>query len=64
MNMISVSSSSIRKVGHNGSTLAVLFHTSDTIYKHPRVPFVLFLRLLQAESPGTFYNQNIRGRFK
>lgn len=64
MALIPVSSSSIRAVGYNGSTLAVLFHTSDTVYEHPRVPFSVYLGLMRAESMGAYYNQHIRGKYK
>ncbi len=64
MSMISVSSSAIRRVGYNGSTLAVLFHTSDTIYEHPHVPLAVFLGLMAASSMGAYYNAHIRGRYR
>lgn len=64
MALIPVRSSAIRAVGYIGSTLAVRFHTSDTIYTHPRVPLSLFLGLMRAKSMGQFYNQRIRGKFK
>jgi hypothetical protein len=63
MNLIPVSSSSIRAVGYDGYHLFVQFHTSDTIYTHPGVSEAVFLELLHANSPGTYYNQNIRGRY-
>jgi hypothetical protein len=62
--MIPVNSSSIRAVGWAGNHLFVQFHTSDKIYDHPGVPHQIFLCLLHAESKGTFYNQNIRGRYR
>jgi hypothetical protein len=62
--LIPVSSSSIRAVGYNGSTLAVLFHTSDTVYTHPRVPLSVYLGLMAASSMGAYYNAHIRGRYK
>lgn len=64
MALIPVSSSSIRAVGYNGSTLAVLFHTSDTVYEHPGVPLSVFLGLMRAESMGAYYNRFIRGRYR
>jgi hypothetical protein len=51
-------------VGYEGSTLAVLFHTSVTVYEHHGVPYSLFEGLLNAGSPGIFYNLFIRGKFK
>jgi len=44
--------------------LAVVFHTSSTIYDHPDVPNSVFEALINADSPGTYYNQNIRGKYK
>jgi hypothetical protein len=64
MALIPVNSSSIRAVGYNGYTLAVLFHTSDTVYEHPGVPYSVFLGLMQADSMGAYYNLHIRGRYK
>ena len=62
--MIPVTSSAIRAVGYVGSTLAVLFHTSDTVYEHPGVPYSVYVGLMQADSMGAFYNRYIRGRYK
>ena len=62
--LIPVNSSAIRAVGYDGHTLAVLFHTSDSIYEHPGVPYSVFLGLLHAESKGAYYNQHIRGKYR
>ena len=62
--MMSVNSSSIRAVGYDGYTLAVQFHTSDTIYDHPGVPYSVYLGLMQASSMGAFYNRFIRGKYR
>ena len=62
--MIPVNSSSIRAVGFDGYHLFVQFHTSDTIYSQPGVPETVFLELLHSTSPGTYYNQNIRGKYR
>jgi hypothetical protein len=62
--MISVSSSAIAAVGYEGGTLAVLFHTSDTVYTHPGVPRWVFEELMAASSMGSYYNQHIRGRYR
>ena len=64
MAMIPVSSSSIQAVGYDGYTLAVLFHTSDTVYEHPGVPYSVFLGLMQADSMGAYYSRYICGRYK
>lgn len=62
--MIPVRSSSIRAVGFNGNTLAVLFHTSDTVYEHHGVPFSVYLGLMHAGSMGAYYNRHIRGKYR
>jgi hypothetical protein len=64
MVLISVDSSSIQAVGYDGYTLAVLFHTSDTVYEHPGVPHSVYLGLMNASSMGAYYNRFIRGRYK
>lgn len=64
MVLIPVNSRSIRAVGYDGYTLAVLFHTSATIYTHPGVPPSVHLSLMRALSKGTFYNQHIRRKYK
>ncbi len=64
MSMISVSSSAIAAIGYEGGTLAVLFHTSDTVYVHHGVPYEVFDRFLRAGSKGAFYNYFIRGKYR
>jgi len=61
--MICVSSSFILAVGYSGGTLYVEMHTGQT-YTHPHVPYYHFEGLLHASSPGAYYNQNIRGKYK
>jgi hypothetical protein len=64
MSMIAVNSSAIAAVGYDGHTLAVLFHTSDTIYCHHGVPYSVYLGLMHASSMGAYYSQHIRGRYR
>lgn len=61
--MIRVRSSFIRAVGYDGSSLFVEMDSGET-YEHPHVPHELFVDLIHAESPGTVYNQHIRGKYK
>ena len=60
--LIPVKSSAIRAIGYEGGTLTVEFHTGR-VYDHPNVPYSVFSTFLRATSKGTFYNQNIRGRY-
>jgi hypothetical protein len=64
MSLISVNSSSIRAVGFDGHNLAVLFHSSDTLYVHPGVPESVFYEFLNAPSMGQYYNRFIRSRYR
>ena len=61
--LISVSSSAIRAVGYDGSTLTVLF-VSGRIYDHPGVPYSVYDGLMRASSKGAFYNRYVRGKYK
>ena len=54
----------IMNLAGEGSTLAVLFHTSDTIYVHHGVPYSVYAGLMQADSMGAYYNAHIRGKYK
>jgi len=63
LEMIPLNSSFIRAAGHDGNTLYVDFHTGKT-YPHPGVPYFVFEALINADSPGTYYNQHIRGKYK
>jgi hypothetical protein len=63
MSMMCVNSSSICAVGYDGYTLAVQFHTSDTVYEHPGVPYAVYAGLMQAASMGAYYNRYIRGKY-
>ncbi len=60
-----VKSSSIRSVGYDPETrmLEVEF-ASGAVYQHQDVPPELHKGLTDAESPGRFYQQNLRGRFR
>ncbi|MGA2242875.1 MAG: KTSC domain-containing protein [Verrucomicrobiota bacterium] len=64
MTLILVNSSAIRAVGYDGHTLFVLFHTSDTIYSHPGVPYSVYVEFMQASSMGAYYNRHIRGKYR
>ena len=52
--MIPVSSSCIRAVGYDGSTLTVEFRNGKT-YDHPNVPYSVYAGLMEATSKGRYY---------
>jgi hypothetical protein len=62
--MVLVNSSSIRAVGYDGYTLAVQFHSSDTIYDHHGVPYSVYQGLMRASSMGAYYNRYIRAKYR
>jgi hypothetical protein len=62
--MTPVSSSAIAAVGYDNGVLAVLFHTSPTLYLHRGVPYSLYVGLMNASSMGAYYNAFIRGKFR
>ena len=61
MVLIPVDSTAIAAVGYEGNTLAIEFHDNPIIYEFPRVPYSVYRELLNADSPGTYYNLYIRG---
>jgi len=64
MTLVAVNSSAIEAVGYDGYTLAVQFHTSETIYEHHGFPQSLFEEFINAPSMGEFYNKFIKGKFQ
>jgi hypothetical protein len=64
--MIPVDSTNLDEVGYDADALElhVLFvGSSDTIYVYEGVPFDTYTALLNAESKGRYFHNNIRGRF-
>lgn len=63
MKVASVTSSNIRTIGHEGSTLYILFN-SGTSYIYESVPPLIFDEMVKAESVGQFFHHNIKGKFQ
>jgi hypothetical protein len=63
MTLITVNSRAIRAIGHDGYNLYIQFHSGDTIYTYPGVPFHVYLELINSDSPGTYYWRYIAGRY-
>jgi hypothetical protein len=59
--MIAVNSSFIEAVGYDGRHLYV--EIGGRTYTHHYVPYYHYVGLLNAESPGGYYNRYIRGRY-
>lgn len=64
MDRIAVSSSNLAEVGYDpdSETLEIMFQ-SGSIYHYYNLPAFMYERLIQANSPGTFFNANIKGQF-
>ncbi len=60
--MIKVDSSAIRAVGYDGSNLAIKFCNGST-YTLRRVPEYHFHGLLNAPSPGRYFNAYLKGKY-
>lgn len=65
MQMIPVSSSNLSAAGYdpNSSTLIVNFKNGTT-YKYLGVPQPIFDALMRAPSKGTYFNDNIKDRYR
>jgi len=64
MEMISVISSAIRKIGYDPDTMRMkITFKQGTTYLFCRVPQDLFDRFINSRSKGTFYNRYIEGRY-
>jgi len=63
--MIAVDSSFIAAVGYNSwsGTLVVLMHSGQS-YTYHRVPYSVYISLVNASSVGAYYNQHIRGHYQ
>lgn len=65
MKLTPVVSSNVAAVGYDSSKelLSIRFKTSDKIYEHYGVPEDVFNQLQTAESVGSFYARNIKGKY-
>lgn len=60
--MTIVNSSCIHSVGYEAGTLYITFRSGNT-YPYHGVPEYHYLRLVEATSPGDYYNTYIRGQY-
>lgn len=63
--MVALDSSVIAGAGYNEwtRTLVIEFHSGRT-YEYHGVPFSVFAGLINASSPGAYYNACIKGRYR
>ena len=63
MERVPVESEMIRSVGYRDGVLEVEFE-KGSVYQYFDVPAPLHDELMQADSKGTFFNDQIRGAFR
>jgi len=63
--MTTLHSSAIRAVDYNefNGDLTIYFHDSGG-YTFHGVPWDVYVGLISASSPGSYYNRHIRGRYR
>jgi secreted Zn-dependent insulinase-like peptidase len=61
-----VKSSNILTVAYNHETqvMEVLFRGQDTPYSFKKVPKHVYQGLMEAESPGGFFHQHVKGQYE
>lgn len=58
----SVESSAVSSIGYDADLqILEIEFTSGNVYVYYEIPKILAIEFMEAESKGTFYNQNIRG---
>lgn len=62
MDMVTVDSSHIAKIGHDGTDLVVTF-TTGASYRYSNVPADVFEDFLNADSKGEFLDTQIKGQY-
>lgn len=58
-----VKSSNVEAIGHAGDRLFVRFKSGHT-YSYEGVPASLYHEGLQAESPGRWFREHVRGKYR
>lgn len=65
MERVPVTSEAISSVGHDAEALILeIEFTSGGIYRYLEVPRQVFEQLMAAASPGTFFHDEIRDRYR
>jgi hypothetical protein len=63
MERLPVTSETIAEIGYRDSTLEIMF-TSGTVYQYFDVPEHVYDGLMNADSHGRFFNEQVRGHFR
>lgn len=56
-----VTSSNIRRIGHDGDDMLILFN-SGIAYRYRGVPKIVYELAIEAESVGQFFHHHIKGK--
>lgn len=66
VDMVSVESTCFSEIGYDEDyeILLVRFLDSGSLYEYYDVPESVYEELLSAESPGGYYNENIKGQYE
>ena len=60
--MNAVKSSNIESAGHDGQHAFIKFKDGD-VYQYSDVPASVFTDMMQADSVGSFFHKNIKGKY-
>ncbi len=60
-----VKSTNLAAIGYDpeSQTLFIRFHYADRVYGYQDVPHEMYRRLMDAESKGAFFRENVKDRF-
>lgn len=61
MQRTSVKSSNIASIGYEDSVLEIEFHSEKSVYQYFQVPEQKYNGIMDAQSHGKYFNENIKG---
>ncbi len=63
MQRIPVTSSDISSIGYENDVLEIEFHSGKSVYQYFQVPEHEYQGLMNAQSHGKYFNQNIKNKY-
>ncbi len=64
MERTQVTSSDIASIGYKDSVLEIEFHSGNNVYQYFQVPEQEYNELMNAQSHGKYFNQNIKNKYQ
>ena len=64
MQRTQVTSSDIASIGYEGNVLEIKFHSGKSVYQYFQVPEQEYNELMNAQSHGKYFNQNIKNKYQ